>query len=203
MDFEKIKPAVEEIALSESDMEEIISSCDGKKRKFNYRPLIGIATAAVITVVLFSPGFLFKASTPLSSDNAAQESAEEEFDLYYTADNKDFAANISESGTGVIDTPLFEAEGYDEIYAVIPFEFSSLVSQSDYEEWKKSVTAENGMAMLQFIEHFEISPAVFAAANDEYSKRIQSPVSDAVSPFNEEIIYSFDREAIDEYYSLK
>lgn len=203
MDFEKIKPAVEDISLSESDLEKIISSCNGKKRKFNYKPLVGIAAAAAVTVVLFAPGFLFRASSPAENDEAIEEYGDSKYDLYFKADSDSVAQNISASGTGVVDTPLFEAEGFGEIYAVIPFEFSSLVTLSDYEEWKKSVTAENGMAMLQFIEYFEISPAVFAAANDAYTKRIQSPLSDAASPFNEEIIYSFDRETIDEYYSLK
>ncbi|MEE1012572.1 MAG: hypothetical protein U0L11_11135, partial [Acutalibacteraceae bacterium] len=63
MDFDKIRPAVEEIALDDIQKAKILNSCKNKKRKFNYKPIVGIvASAAVITLVLASPGFLFRAS---------------------------------------------------------------------------------------------------------------------------------------------
>lgn len=200
MDFDKIKAAVEEISLSDSQKEEIISSCSGKKRRFNYKPLVGIAAAAVIILVVFaSPGFLLKASSP----NDSAENIAADYDLYYTADEAgDIIVNQSAS-TVPGEAPLFEAEGFAEIYATIPYEFSSLADPDEYSEWIKTVTADGGMAMVQFVEHFGISAEDFNAANAAYSERTLADTKNGNNYFDAEIIFSFDRDAIDDFYSAK
>ena len=62
MDFDKIKPAVESIQLSEKQKEDILNACKGKKEKFNYKPLATVAAVIVITLVYFGVnGTLFGA----------------------------------------------------------------------------------------------------------------------------------------------
>ena len=80
MDFEKIKPAVEEIALDDIQKARILNACKKQKRKFNFKPIVGIAAAAaVITLVLASPGFLFRAS---KADDEALENLKNETPFY-------------------------------------------------------------------------------------------------------------------------
>ena len=170
MDFDKIKAAAEEIRLSESEKEDIINYCSGKKRKFNYKPVAAIAAAAaVILIISVSPGFLLKASSPNDSADMLVNNAEADFDYYYTADEEcDMCVNQS-SGAAMSSAPLFEAEGFAAVYAVIPPEFSSLADTEEFAVWSETVSAENGMAMLQFIEHFGITAESFSAANAEYN----------------------------------
>lgn len=202
MDFDKIKYAVESIELSSTEKENIINSCKDKKRKFNLKPLVGVAAAAaVIVVVLASPGFLFKASSPNESADMLMDNISSDFDLYYTADDAAGAEQQYEcnsSATAAADIPLFEAEGFTYIYSIIPYEFSSLVDADEYNEWKADVSAEGGMAMLQFVEYFGIAKENFISANKEFEKRLL--MNSKNDYFDSEIIYSFDRELIDSFY---
>lgn len=196
MDFEKIRPAVEEISLSDSQKEEILNVCRGKKRKFNYKPLAAVAAAAAIIIAVFSPGFLFRAK---SEDNAAPQEAydaEDAFDIYYNIADKEISANSAASAQGTSDFPLFEAEGFEDIYAVVPAEFSRLVSIEEYKSWSITVTADGGMAAMQFAGHFGITRADFDAANEAYAARTGDYL-------NADIIYTFDKNAVDEIYKLR
>lgn len=199
MDFNKIKDAVEAIELSSSERENIINSCKDKKRKFNFKPVAGIAAAAaVIVVILVSPGFLFKASSPNESADMLMDNASSDFDLYYTADD---AAGVPQqyecnsSATATSDVLLFEADGFAEIYSVVPYEFSSLVNTEEYQSWSSFVSAKDGMAIMQFVKHFDIEKDVFDTANSEYSKRSSYEIG-----FDSDIIYTFDREIVDSFY---
>lgn len=206
MDFDKIKAAAEEITLSDSEKEKIISCCSGKKRRFNYKPVVGIAAAAVIVlVVLASPGFLFRASAPNDSAEMLMDNISANYDFHYSADELADEENIESikqaSSTVSGDAPLFEAEGFADIYAMVPREFSSLVSEEKYKEWEATVTAEKGMAMLQFVEHFGISAEAFSAANAEYASRSSADAKNSNNYFDAKIIYTFDRELIDSFYA--
>ena len=193
MDFEKIKTAVEEISLSDMQKEVILNSCKGKKRKFNYKPFAAVAAAAVIIIALISPGFLMKASSP---DSAANEKAEDIMDNFYlySADND----SVAEVGSGNFSAQsqysshVFEADNFDKIYSVIPHEFALLVSEDEYTLWASTVSPDGGMAIMQFVKHFNISREDFDRTNDVCGNL-----------FDAEIIYSFDREIIDSYYSAK
>ncbi len=195
MDFEKIRPAVEEIALDDIQKAQILNACKNKKRKFNYKPLVGIAAAAAITVALFSPGFIFKAS---EAENIASDSAENgkgSYELY--ADQEMY---INDSLTVSADIPLFEAKEFYELYSIVPYEFSSLVSEEEYKEWSAAVTADGGMAMAQFVLDFNIPREDFETANNLYKERTFAHMADYAVDFDADIIYSFDREQIDSFY---
>ena len=200
MDFDKIKPAVEEIALDDIQKAKILNSCKNKKRKSKLKPLIGIAAAAaVITVVLASPGFLFRASAP--DKNAADSAAgvKEEYDLYAEEDVYD-DIKYAENSSATTDYPLFNAEDFHDIYAIIPYEFRSLVDDEEYEIWANGINADGGMAMVQFVEHFNVSREDFEAANALYNERIRAHLSDTGIGFDADIIYSGDRNKIDGFY---
>ncbi len=198
MDFEKIKPAVEEIALDDIQKAKILNACKNKKRKFNYKPIIGIAAAAaVVTVVLVSPGFLFKASSPETNDVAADSAEEGKGSFNYLVEEDMIIVQNSSTSSG---TPLFEADEYHEIYSIIPFEFSSLVNNEEYKTWSEKVTADGGMAMAQFVLDFNIPREDFETAFALYSERTFVNVSDSAVNYDADIIYSFDRETIDNYY---
>ncbi len=196
MDFEKIKSAAQEISLSETEKEAIISSCTGKRRKFSYKPVIGIAAAAAIIVVVFaSPLFQMKETEANEIGNMLADTADEDYYFSYS----DSVANQSASGiTG--DSSLFDTNGFADIYSVVPYEFSSLVNADEYAEWSARINAENGMAIVQFVEHFGIQKKDFDNANTEYEKR-KSPDAKSNNYFDSDIIYSFDREIIDGFYT--
>lgn len=215
MDFDKIKPAVEEITLSEIQKERILEECRKEKRKkFNYKLWIPVAAAAMFAVVLFSPGFLFRAKSDMSlaTGTPFQDVADEEKSLF---DGLYFNSDISsqESFSIAEADGLFEHDGYRKIYSTVPSYFSYLVDADEFESWKSTVSAENGMAMAQFVEHFGISREDFDTANTAYIAFIDSaygghiegkpstPEEEFVEIFNADIIYTFDRTKIDEYYS--
>ncbi len=200
MDFDKIKPAVEEIALDDIQKAKILNSCKNKKRKSKLMPLSGIAAAAaVITVVLASPGFLFRASAP--DKNAADSAAgvKEEYDLYAEEDVYEDIIYV-ENSSAATDYPLFNAEDFHDIYAIIPYEFRSLVDDEEYGIWANGINADDGMAMVQFVEHFNVSRDDFEAANALYNERILAHLSDTGIGFDADIIYSGDRNKIDGFY---
>ena len=98
------------------------------------------------------------------------------------------------------DIPLFEAEEFHEIYSVVPYEFSSLVSGEEYNIWAENVTADGGMAMAQFVLDFNIAREDFDSANILYNERTPAFISDSGVGFDADIIYSFDRNLIDNFY---
>lgn len=201
MDFDKIKPAVEQITLSESMKADILKTCAEKKqKKFNYKPLI----AAAIIMILLIPALptLFLIGGSKSADSSPQE-------------NMNYADSIDEKALGSIGlaAPVFEADGFRKIYGMIPTEFILLVDGNAFEEWQSEVSAEGGMAIVQFVEYFSISPQTFEQANKEYSEKLFQLYSEIpltlpadyqaqenLEIFNSEIIFSFDREKTDAYY---
>ncbi len=223
MDFEKIKPAVEEIRLSEIQQERIIEACENhRKKSFNYKLWIPVAAAAVFTLVIFSPGFIFRAGSKLADNLAAPESengkgfyynyAADE-DMYIVEDYLADGAVSAQSQTVTVEVEsLFNSGVYRKIYSVIPSQFAWLVDSEEYKKWEKSVRATGGMAMLQFVEHFGISREEFNSANEAYEAYLNSTLGGAISGkpsdeaeeeleiFNADIIYSFDKDTINKYY---
>lgn len=217
MDFERIKPAAEEIKLSEIQQERIINACENhKKKKFNYK--LWIPVAAALFVVIFSPGFIFKAGSK-ANDMAAPENGKGFYN--YAADEEEYIVeNYLADGNGCVQNqsitietkPLFNSGVFRKIYSVIPSQFIWLVDYEEYENWKTTVNAADGMAMLQFVEHFGITREEFDSANDAYEAYINSVNENSIQEkpenkaeeeleiFNAEIIYSFDKEKINEYY---
>ena len=64
----------------------------------------------------------------------------------------------------------------------------------EYDEFLAQADLTKGMLIVQFVEYFGITREEFDAANkDENSKEI----------FNADIVYTFDKELIDEYYGVK
>ncbi len=198
MDFSKIKPAVEEISLTEEQKEQIINACSGKKRKFNYKPLIAAAAIAVVVVSLFSPGFLFRAKTADSAENMAQEYPGE--DYHYLAD-KDIYYDSSENGAGsdtnqdiciFADMTAFETDEFTELYCLIPSEFLHFAGD-DLSGWLSEVSADDGMAIMQFAMRFNISKEDFDSANIAFAARTGKY-------FDADSIYTFDRELVDSIY---
>lgn len=198
MDFSKIKPAVEEITLSAEQKEQIINSCQGKKRKFNYKPLIAAAAAAIIISVIFSPGFLFRAKTADTAENAAQGNAKED---YYVADEEYYYAQSYSSSAGgamqdvceYADFTAFTAPDFTELYSVIPAEFVPLAGDGDFSGWLSEVSPEGGMAILQFVMHFGIERSDFDSANIAFAARTGKF-------FDADSVYSFDKELTDSLY---
>ncbi|MBR3819679.1 MAG: hypothetical protein IKJ41_11130 [Clostridia bacterium] len=229
MDFEKIKPAVDEIQLSEIRQERIIEACEKhKKKSFNYKLWIPVAVAAMFVVVIFSPGFIFRASK--SADNMEAEAPENGKGFGYLADSYAGEVNDEEiyvavedcitqvvvsaqSQTNAVEVKsLFNSGVYRKIYSVIPSQFAWLVDFEEYKKWEKSVSVAGGMAMLQFVEHFGITREEFDYANEAYASYINStsgcsilgkPANkseEELEIFNAEVIYSFDKDRINEYY---
>lgn len=218
MDFEKIKPAVEEIRLSEIQRERIIGACEKQKKKgFNYKLWIPVA-AAVFVVVICSPGFIFRAGSK-AADMAAPENGKGFYN--YAADDEEYVAEIyladgavsAQSQSVTVEVKrLFNSGVYRKIYSVIPSQFAWLVDSEEYKNWEKTVNASGGMAMLQFVRHFNITREDFDAANEAYEAYINGMGENAIHGkpgkeedesreiFNADIIYSFDSEKINGYY---
>ncbi len=224
-DFDKLREAAEEIKLDDLQKQRILEACKGKKRKkINYAALATVAAVLVITVVVFSPGFLLKAGAP--ADNAANEMEAEDF--YYTADedikyysdtvcsqNSGSAAKGEENGSytaGGYTQLVFNAKGFRSIYSTVSQHFIALVDYEEYVEWSSTVTEDDGMAIAQFVEHFGVSKEEFDEANRSYAKYIydfygvmplyctSNSENEKYEIFNTELIYTSDRKAIDEYY---
>lgn len=218
MDFEKIKPAVEEIELSEIQQARIIEACERhKKKSFNYK--LWIPVAAALIVVIFSPGFVFRAGSK-ASDMAAPENGKgfyyndaDEQEVYVAEDYlADGVVSVQNQSATVKTKALFSSGVYRKIYSVIPSQFIWLTDFEEYEKWEKTVNASGGMAMLQFVEHFGITREEFDYANEAYEAYINSTgesalhrkpenkAEESLEVFNAEIIFSFDKERINEYY---
>ncbi len=195
MDFEKIRPAVEEIQLSDSQAAHILEICKDKKRKKNHNYWIPVATAAAVAVIALSPSFFINIIGAKSANDA--ECAVEDY--------------VAENGSGILadeEKPYYSDNSLNEIqsqsagiceffepkiYALIPSQFSSLVSEKEYDEFLSQTDLTKGMLIVQFVEYFGISKEEFDAVNkDENGKEI----------FNSDIVYTFDREFIDKYYGV-
>ena len=224
-EFDKIKEAAEEIKLDDLQKQKILEACKGKKRRrINFTALAAAAAMIVITVAVFSPGFLLKAGAP--ADMAENEAVAEDMfvadqEVYYFSDsihsqNSANSENGNCKGSYTVDEctrSVFDADGFRSIYSVIPQSFIKLVDYDSFTSWSSSVTAENGMAIVQFVEHFGISKEAFDEANREYARYINNfygtfPLyctpfeeNEHYEIFNTEIVYSSDSEAIDEYYA--
>lgn len=207
MDFDKIKPAVESIQLSETQKEDILNACKGKKRKFNYKPLATVAAVIVITLVCYGlNGTLFGAKMADKAENASMEGS-----YVYTADED---ADIYVNDNKVINQSSSITASQRPIYKIIPSVFSGLVDKAEFDEWYSSATTDDGMLMMQFVIHFGIEKADFEKANADYALELEKIYGEpaTVSPeegrehleiFNSDIIYSFNREVIDGYYFAK
>lgn len=226
--FDKLKEAAEEIKLDDLQKQKILEACKGKKRrKINYAALAAVAAMLIVTVAVFSPGFLLKAGAPESSDMAENEAAiediiiaDEDFDLFSDSSaQKDDSVNAENGDGKYVYTAdeytqvIFDAGEFRNIYSVIPQTFIKLVDHTEFTEWKNAVTSDNGMAIVQFVEHFGVSKEAFDEANRNYARYINgfygtSPLyrtpfkeNEPYEIFNTELIYSADREMIDEYYT--
>lgn len=198
MDFSKIRPAVEEITLTDEQMEQIISNCKRKKKKFNYKPLIAAAAAAVIIVVIASPGFLFRAKNADSAENIKQENFADDYDyladedIYYHSENSGAGDMPAQDVCIFADFSAFEADEFSELYCLIPSEFLHFAGDG-LNSWLSSVSPDNGMAIMQFVMHFSISKDDFISANLAFSSRTGKC-------FDTDAIYTFDKELIDGIY---
>ena len=219
-----VKDAAEEIKLDDLQKQKILESCKGKKRKkINYSALAAAAAMLVITVAVFSPGFLLKAGSDMQENAVAEEDmfvADEDFNLFADNESQIIISQNSENGdskyTYTADEythSVFDSEEFRRIYSSIPQAFISLVDYGEFIEWSENVSPADGMAIVQFVEYFGISKEAFDEANRNYAKYINTvygvlPLyftpfekNEAYEIFNVEIIYSFNKEKIDEYYT--
>lgn len=214
MDFDKIRPAVESIQLSEKQKEDILNACKGRKRKFNYKPLATVAAVIVVTLVCYGlNGTLFGAKMADTAENEAMS------DIYYSADeDMNFFSNalgdVYVENNKVVNQSASATVSPRPIYKIIPSVFSDLVDKAEFDEWYSSATTENGMLMMQFVIHFGIEKADFEKANADYALELEKIYGESASVnpeegkehleiFNSDIIYSFNREVIDGYYFAK
>ena len=229
MDFNILKTAADEIVLDDIQKEKILLACRGKKRRrINYKAIAAAAAILVITLAVFSPGFLMKAGAP--ADSAENQAAVNDFyaadeDINFFSDQivaQD--SNSSAKGSGTVaysasslnstNYKVFAAGSFRSIYSIIPEQFYSLVTHEEFSAWSASVISENGMAIMQFVEHFGISRDDFEKANKSYAKAIYKEYGTAplfksgdyreqekYEIFDPDLIYSFDRTEIDEYYA--
>lgn len=213
MDFDKIRPAVESIELSDKQKEDILNTCKGRKRKFNYKPLAAVAAVLFVTVAFYGlNGTLFGAKMADTLENEmliADEyvySADED-----PADFQNSSGESSDDGKIMVNQSASVHISARPIYKIIPSAFSNLVDEKEFEEWQSCATIDNGMLMVQFVEHFGISKSDFEKANAAYALELEKIYGEtaSVNPekgkehleiFNSDIIYSFDRTVIDGYY---
>lgn len=226
-DFDKFREAAEEIKLDDLQKQRILEACKGRKRrKINYTAVAGIAAVLVISFAVFSPGFLMRAKEADVMSNEAvaedyyaadQEAADENGFLYDNAYSQNSLCGGKGDGKYTYTVNectqiIFDAKEFRSIYSLIPQSFINLVDLTEFNEWAENATADNGMAIVQFKEHFGIAEEDFEKANREYAKYIYEiydalPLyftSDAENEkyeiFNTELIYGADKDAIDEYY---
>ncbi len=161
-------------------------------------------------MIMFSPT-LFHIMNPAKS-------AETE-NFYFSADTATdedlkFGSDeviIQESANGAtLNYVIFDAPEFRELYSVIPKPFYELVGFEEFNEWALTAKKSDGMAIVQFVEHFGITRAEFDSANRAYFDLISEhydlyaftdniPV-EGVEVFNSDIIFSGDKEKINEYY---
>ena len=207
MDFEKIKTAAEDIKLTDAEKENIILLCQESKKtkkKSRFVPVAAAAAVAVFAFVIFSPGFLLKASEA-DKNFAPQENA--------VANDYELLADSIDNASGAI-IQSSTAEMFRSIYFEIPKEFRELISEEEYAENDYKADLSGGMRIVWFIKEFNIPKESFEKANAAYAKRVYSDFGlypllkaadykgqEEAEIFNSDIIYLFDEEKINEYYA--
>ncbi len=206
MDFEKIRTAAEEIKLSDAEKEKMILLCEESKKtkkKFRFAPVAAAAAVAVFAFIIFSPGFLLKASEADKNFAPQEEAAVNDYECF--ADSANGADSIILNSSAAVN--------YRRIYYEVPKEFRNLVSEEKYAEWEQNLKNDNCMAVVKFIEEFNISKESFEKANAAYARRVYSDFGleplllaadceeqEEAEIFNADIIYTFDKDRIDSYY---
>lgn len=222
MDFDRIKPAVEEINMTDDLAEKILKNCSGKKRKNRSKAWIPVAVAAACAAIVFSPTMFINlkgANSEAQFDSAAPVEdyfADTAGGLYNDIADEEICCVQNGSSAAPASGMLFECVGYRSIYAKVPEQFAWLVDSEEFNKWESGINSSGGMAMLQFVEHFKISEEDFNAANEAYAAFLkscfneeailgkpQSPEQEHLEIFNAKIIYTFDREKIDGYYTAE
>lgn len=175
-DFEKIKPAVEEISLNDIQKAQILNACKGKRRqKSRIKPLLAAAAAvAVIAAAVFSPGFFMRANK--SCDTASAEDRE------YIGE----AENISEAENKLYSSAGLSSDRLDDTLTcpAVPEQFARLVDRAEFEKWESGLSDENGSSLAQFVKYFSIPREDFDRANAEYASE------NNCEPFDADLIYS-------------
>lgn len=208
MDFDRIRSAAQEIKLSDSEKLKMLEVCENaktEKKKNRHIPAI-VAAAAAVVLVLFSPGFLFRAS--MKDAESMENMAADDYD--YLADQF-----VEEDGMGSISLQSSSKAAYRSIYYEIPKEFRELVSEKEYNEWESGLIGAHGMPVFSFILNFDISREDFDRANTAYANRIQEDFGmvpllraadcaeqEQAEIFNADIIYTFNLTEIQEYYRV-
>ncbi len=214
-DYYKLKQAAEEIKLDDLQKQKILNACQGKKRrKIRYPAIASAAVIIIVVAVLVSPGFILRAGSPADNEYADSVYTENLQEDILDAAQEDNKAYNSSSGLNQAQTYyIFDAPNFRSIYSAIPVYFVNLVDYNEFIEWSAQADADNGMAIVQFIEYFKIPEEDFEIANrafaefivDYYGKtplyRAAKKACEAYEIFNTSLIYSSDREKIDTYYS--
>lgn len=211
----KLKQAAEEIKLDDLQRQKILNACQGKKRrKIRYPAIASAAVIIIVAAVLVSPGFILRAGSPADNECADPVYMENWQEAILDDAPEDGKANNSSSGLNQAQTYyIFDAPNFRSIYSAIPIYFVNLVDYNEFIEWSAQANADNGMAIVQFIEYFKIPEEDFEIANqalagfiiDYYGKtplyRAAGKACEPYEIFNTSLIYSSGREKIDTYYS--
>lgn len=182
-DFEKIKPAVEEISLNDIQKAQILNACKScRRQKILLKPLL--AAAAVFTVIMIAAASsrIFFVKSCNSADSAAAAPGEE------------FVVQKTE-GSEMLCGDVFEDQKEADDFVTIPEQFAALVDSSEFQKWEDEFSPHDGTALAEFVKYFSISREDFDRANAEYA------LESGCEPFDADMIFSFDSEAINRCYS--
>lgn len=120
----------------------------------------------------------------------------------------------NDSGGAFLTTRKYRVRYYS-----VPYQFILIVGRDKYEEWYNEYNLDNPddtneMVIKKFIQYFDISKENFEKANLEFAKAISKGVicfptmnpkdyadQETYEIYNADIIYSFDDDIINEYYS--
>lgn len=207
--LEKLQKSQDGIKLTDGEKERLISACrtaPAKRRALLGKRIAAISAAAAaiaITVLFAVPNIMLAGSK-------GSDSAERQDEFFYVA-NCDQADGIDASGNESGFTAAYRA-----IYYSIPQEFIELADEDEYERWCGTKKSAESMAIVEFVNHFDISKEKFDRANALYAAALAEeyaaapllmpadyPEQEEYEVFNSDIIYSGDTEAVNEYYSAK
>lgn len=125
---------------------------------------------------------------------------------------------IAKYGTTEYEPRPLEKKEFRASYYDVTEPFQVLVSDEEYEAWRKEIYADGQdalkeMAMVSFVKHFNISREDFDRANKDWAEIMQDssgepstynpydyPEQGYYELYNADIIYTFDNAKIDEYY---